>query len=69
MPHSRDTGFGAACGRFASILAPMAVHLLAAPFLALAVVAAAAAAAALALPETAGKPITEHHAETETKHC
>ena len=52
-------GFGAACGRFASILAPMAVHLLSAPMYALAAVAACAALAALMLPETAGKPITE----------
>ena len=52
-------GFGGACGRFASVLAPMAVHLLDAPFYTLAAVAVCAALAALALPETAGKPITE----------
>ena len=58
-------GFGGACGRFASVLAPMVVHLLEAPFYALAAVAACAALAALALPETAGKPITERTDERE----
>ena len=53
-------GFGAACGRFASVLAPIAVHLLPSPSLILAAIALCAATAALALPETAGKPITEH---------
>ena len=62
-------GFGSACGRVASILAPLAVNLLSAPFLALAVVAALAALATLALPETAGKPITEHSEQPEAKHC
>ena len=60
-------GFGAACGRVASMTAPIAVHLLPAPFLVLAAIACAAGLAALALPETAGKPITEvsHVDETE----
>ena len=52
-------GFGAACGRAASILAPVAVNLLPSPFFFLSFIAAVAALAALALPETAGKPITE----------
>ena len=52
-------GFGSACGRFASILAPIAVNLLPSPFFLLAALAVCATLAALALPETAGRPITE----------
>ena len=58
-------GYGAACGRVASMLAPMLVNVASAPTIYLGGIAAVATLAAFSLPETLGGGLDEVEAEGE----